>query len=284
MYLNLNIALNQPLHYSLVSQVNMQINRQMILQQSLEREISYALTEKDKNNAYSVLIKHAALPDDSSSGVDNTLDVGKYLNYPYENLHLKLYETGVVKKVLNQETIVEKWEKVKKMEGFKHLLDYVDEDRFFREMNPVYEDSLEYIESTPQYIVFFPPVYKTSQYRSDPFVQYGLSCSSILFPGNNIQFWNRLALDKNENGFAFFKSKTVKFDADRGKMKKMYKQGYASVIQSPWEEYLFAYEAAHKYERQTGKLVQAEAVFKEQANENLIYENRINIQLKPVEQ
>lgn len=280
MYLNLDIALNQPLHYSLISQVNMQINRQMIMQQGLEQQISYSLTEKDKKNACSVIIKHAALTDNSSSELGNTLDVGKYLNYPYEILHLKLSEGGIVKKILNQEAIIEKWKQVKKMEGFRQLLVYVDEDRFFHEMNPAYEDSMEYMEATPQYIVFFPPVYN----HSKTFVQYGGSFyNSILFPGNKVYLWAQIELERNENGFACFKSKIYKIDTDKGKMKKMFKEGYASIIQSPWEEYSFTYEAEHKYERKTGKLIEAKAIFKEQANEDLIYENRINIQLKTTE-
>jgi nucleoside 2-deoxyribosyltransferase len=87
-------------------------------------------------------------------------------------------------------------------------------------------------------------------------------------------------LNRTENGFTFFKSKTLKWDADEGKMRKMYEKGYATAIQSPWKGYSFEYEAVHKYEQRTGRLVEANAVFREQANENLIYENRIDIRIK----
>jgi hypothetical protein len=260
----------------------MQLNRQTILQKQIEQNITYELTAKDKNEAYSVLLKHATNYENFPDDLGNTLEVSEFLNIPYNHLHLKLYSNGEVKKVLNQEAIAKKWEQVKKADKFRQLLTYVDEFRFFKELNPAYEDSLEYILKTPHYIVFFPPVYRTPNYHPDPFVRLELNCNSIIFAGNSVSFRIQFELDRVENGFAYCKSKTLKFSTDGRKMKNLYKQGYAPVIPSPLE-YAFFYKAQYKYEVQTAKLIQAKAIFREQANEDLIYENKINIQLKPTE-
>jgi len=53
-------------------------------------------------------------------------------------------------------------------------------------------------------------------------------------------------------------------------------------LNTPLNEVL-NYAFVSQTDLQTGKLLQAEAVFREQANADLIYENKINIQLKSVE-
>jgi hypothetical protein len=260
----------------------MQMNRQTVLQKQIEQNIVYEFMVKEKNEALSVLLKHTINHENFPENLGNTLDVSEFLNIPYENLHLKLYPNGEVKDVLNQDEIAEKWEQIKNRKEFHQLLEYIDEEQFFRKLNPAYEDSLEYILKTPHYIVFFPPVYQTPRYHPDPFVRVELNCNSIIFAGNTVDFRVQFELERIENGFAYCKSKTLKFSTNERKMKNLYKQGYASAIQSPLE-YAFSYEAQYKYEVKTAKLIQANAVFKEQANENLIYENQINIQLKSTE-
>lgn len=203
------------------------------------------------------------------------LNLLKKLNIPFEKVELTLSLEGIVNKIINQEEILNKWNRIKTE---------LENDPNFNEViktgDKEYSNSLPALKKDILYFLFFSKFYNSEKKYNQPIItDRDKSMYSVLFSGIENKADIKQIFYKKELQKVYFRQKITNLRNNISEIKSLYKNQFEKFteIDTNQMNYSVSCNADYILSVKDGNLISCNALFTEKAHDKLYYTSNIQI-------